>query len=79
MLPLAEQMQIVIPRTLQPWFANDSASSGTAKDNTACLQYLIEHGPQYGYFPSPAKLRYICKEVDEPLAHEAFQQFNLPI
>ena len=53
MLPLAEKIRIAVPRTLQPWFADDSASSNTAKDNAACLQYLMEHGPQYGYFPSP--------------------------
>ena len=79
MPPLAEKTRIAIPRTLQQWFADDLASSGTAKDNAACLQYLIEHGPQSGYFPSPEKLWYICKEADEPVAIEAFQQLKLPI
>ena len=39
----------------------------------------MEHGPRYGYFPSPSKSWYICKEADEPAAIKAFQQFNLPI
>ena len=68
MLPLAETMRRNIPTTLQPRFADNSASGGTAKDNAACLQYLIEHGPQYGYFPNPAKSWYIFKEADEPVA-----------
>ena len=38
MLPLAEKMRVAVPETLQPWFADDSALSGTAKDNAACLQ-----------------------------------------
>ena len=79
MLPLAEQMQIVIPRTLQPWFADDSASRGTPKDNAASLPYLMEHGPRYRYFPSPSKSWYICKTADKPAAIEDFQKLNLPI
>ena len=79
MLPLAEKMWREIPNTVQPWFTDDSGPGGAAKDNAACLHYLMDHGPQYGYFPSPAKYWYICKEVDEPVAREAFQQLNLPI
>ena len=79
MLPLAEKIWCKIPSTLQLWFTDDSASGGAAKDKDACVNHLMEHGPQYGYFPSPGKYWYICKEADEPLAREAFQQFNLPI
>ena len=79
MLPLAEGMRVAIPQTLQPWFADDSASAGRAAHNAACLNYLIENGPRYGYYPNPAKSWYICKEEDEPKALAAFEQFNLPI
>ena len=37
MPPLAEKTRIAIPRTLQPWFADDSASSGSANDNATCI------------------------------------------
>ena len=75
MLPLAEKMQCKILKTLQPWFADDSAAGGAANDNAACLNYLMEHGSRYGYFLSPMKSWYICKEADEPraLEVEAFQ------
>ena len=76
MLPLEEKMRREIPTTLQPWFTDNSASGGAAKDNTACLNYLMDHGPQYGYFPSPAKSWYICKKVDEPLAVRGKSKVN---
>ena len=79
MLPLAEGMRKAIPESLQPWFAHNSSSGGKAIHNAACLNYLLEHGPRYGYFPSPSKSWYICKEIDEPAAIDAFAQFNLPI
>ena len=46
MLLLAKKKLIEIPKTLQPWFADDSASGGVADDNVACLHYLVEHGPR---------------------------------
>ena len=39
----------------------------------------MEHGPRYDYFLSPGKSWYICKDVDEPRAQEAFDCYNLPI
>ena len=79
MLPLAEKMRAAIPRTFQPCFADDSASGGAVEENTACLKYLRVHRSRYGYFPSPEKSWYICKDMDEPRAQEAFDEHNLPI
>ena len=73
MFPLAEGMRAAIPESLQPWFADDLSSGGKATHNAACLNYLMEHGPRYGYFPSPSKLWYICKEADKPATIDAFQ------
>ena len=67
------------PKTLQSWLTNDLASGGAAKDSATCLHYLMEYGPQYGYFSSPAKSWFICKEADESVAREAFQQLIHPI
>ena len=53
--------------------------AGKAKHKAACLNFLIENGPRYGYYPNPSKSWYICKEEDEPEALAAFAQFNLPI
>ena len=54
-LPFGEGMRIAISQTLQPWFADDSASAGKAKRNAVCLNYLMTNGPRYGYYPNPAK------------------------
>ena len=72
MLPMADKMRVATPKTLQPWFDENSASKGIARHSAACLNYLIGHGPRYGYFPSPSKSWYTCKEADEPLSLEAF-------
>ena len=79
MLPLGEGMRAAIPQTLQPWFADDSASAGKARHNAACLKYLMKHGPRYGYHINPGKSWYICKEEVEEEARAAFAEHNLKI
>ncbi len=39
----------------------------------------MKFGPQYGYFPEPGKLYYICKSEDENVARQAFESFGLEI
>jgi hypothetical protein len=50
---------------------------GTA--HCSCLDFHVKFGPQYGYFPEPSKLYYICKAEDEDAAHQAFESFSLEI
>ncbi|KAL7533156.1 hypothetical protein ACHAXR_005075, partial [Thalassiosira sp. AJA248-18] len=79
LMPLASRMRTAIPDALQPWFADDAAGAGKAINNARCLNFLMEHGPKYGYFPEPDKCWYICKAEDEEVAKGAFQQFGLNI
>ena len=79
LLPLAEQMREEIPEALQPWYADDAAGTGPAEANAKCLAFLCEHGPAYGYHPSPEKSYYICKAKDEPVARQAFESRGLAI
>ncbi|KAL7525951.1 hypothetical protein ACHAXR_001236, partial [Thalassiosira sp. AJA248-18] len=79
LMPLASRMREAIPDALQPWFADDAAGAGKAADNARCLNFLMTHGPKYGYFPEPDKCWYICKAEDEAVAKAAFQQHGLNI
>ncbi|KAL7525020.1 hypothetical protein ACHAXR_000825 [Thalassiosira sp. AJA248-18] len=54
-IPLAARMRETIPEAPQPWFADDAAGAGKAIHNAQCLDFLMTHGPKYGYFPEPDK------------------------
>ncbi|KAL7530960.1 hypothetical protein ACHAXR_003773, partial [Thalassiosira sp. AJA248-18] len=73
-MPLAARMRETIPDALQPWFADDAAGTGKAIHNAQCLDFLMTHGPRYGYFPEPDKCYSICKAGDEGVARAAFEQ-----
>ena len=77
LLPLAKQMRSKFPTALQPWFADDSGAAGEAEANAGCLDFLVKHGPKYGYFAEPSKSCYICKVEDEPVARQAFERLGL--
>ncbi|KAL7526155.1 hypothetical protein ACHAXR_001348, partial [Thalassiosira sp. AJA248-18] len=79
LMPLAARMRETIPNALQPWFANEAAGAGKAVHNAQCLNFLMTHGPKYGYFPEPDKCYYICKAEDEGVARAAFEQHGLVI
>ena len=79
LMPLAEQMKATIPEALQPWYADDAAAAGEAVHNARCMNFLVENGPRYGYFPEPEKSHYICKGEDEAVARAAFAEFGLTI
>ncbi len=72
-------MWAAIPAALQPWYADDSGSAGTARTNTACLDFLVKFGPKYGYFADPSKSYYICKGEDEAVAKREFEHLNLDL
>ena len=78
-LPLATQMREAVPAALQPWYADDSGSAGEARTNAACLDFLVQHGPKYGYFADPSKSYYICKGEDEDVARHEFESLGLDI
>ena len=53
LLSLCISMNAVVLGALQPWYADDASSVGTAADNARCLAFLVENGPKYGYHPQP--------------------------
>ena len=67
------------PDALQPWFADDASAAGKAADSAACLGFLVEHGPLYGFFVGDDKSHFICKEEDEPVARSEFERLGLKI
>jgi len=77
LMPLANKMLQAVPAAVQPWYADDSGSVGEARHSAACLKFLIEYGPQYGYVPEPEKTIHVCKKQDEPMARLAFENEGL--
>jgi hypothetical protein len=61
----------LVPKVLQPWYADD-AGCGEAEHNARLLRLLYEKGPEFGYYPEPDKSQYICKKGDEAAAQAAF-------
>jgi len=78
-LSLCISMNAMVPGALQPWYADDATSVGTAADNTRCLAFLVENGPKCGYHPQPEKSWYVCKAEDGAVAKEEFEKLDLPI
>eukprot|EP00956_Cyclotella_meneghiniana_P042116 scaffold248361_cov42-Cyclotella_meneghiniana.AAC.1 len=72
LLPLAEQLRRDVPEVTTPQFADDLAAVGNLSDCAMALEFLIEEGPKYGYFPEPEKTHIICTAEQEPEAKSAF-------
>ena len=53
---------------LSPFFADDAAFEGLARQSAQLLELLMERGTDRGYFPEPAKSLYIS---DTPEQEEA--------
>jgi hypothetical protein len=79
LMPLASRMRETIPEALQPWYCNNADVACMALHNACCLDFLVKFGPQYGFFPEPGKLYFICKAEDEEAARQAFESFGLKI
>lgn len=73
-MPLAEKMHEEVPEALQPLSVNDITPVGLAAagSNARCLKFLVDHGPDYEYFPEPDKSLYVYKGENEQVARMAF-------
>ena len=60
-------MHAAVPNALAPVYADDTAAAGKDVHNAACLSFLLQHGPRYGYFLDPGKSWYIYKVEDEAI------------
>ena len=66
--PLAEELRMVDPGLLSPFYADDAAFDGSARRSAQLLNLLMKRGPYRGYFPELAKSLFIS---DNPGQEEA--------
>ena len=64
---------------LQPWYADDGTMRGTGDDVAVCFHKLCRAGPQYGYFPEPAKSWAVCVQEDQTELKRIFAAAKLPV
>ena len=76
MSPLTDRLRTEVPELLQPWYADDAAMNGDAKDVARAFSLLQRWGPGVGYFPEPEKSVVICPANRRPQIQEALRQFN---
>jgi len=55
LLPLSESLCDHVPELVQPWCADDLATSGKCSCIAQALDFLMEHGSARGYYLEPAK------------------------
>ena len=60
-MPLPQRIHTEVKEALQVGFADDLSAAGHTGPNAQCMRFLVNNGPQYGYFPEEEKLIYICK------------------
>ena len=65
---LAGGLQVAEPGLLTPFYADDAAFDGSARRSAHILKLLMDMGPDWGYFPKPAKSLLI---TDSPEQEEA--------
>ena len=68
LVPLAEDLRVVDPVLLSPFYADNAAFDGSARRSAQLLMLLMKRGPDRGYFPKPDKSLFI---TDTPGQEEA--------
>ena len=59
LVPLAEELRAVDPGVLSPFYADDAAFDGLARQSSQFLNMLMEKGPDRGYLPELANSLFI--------------------
>ena len=65
LVPLAEELRAVDSGLLSPFYADDAAFDGSARQSAHLLNLLVERGLDRGYFPEPAKSLFILDTPDQ--------------
>ena len=68
LVPLAEEIIVANPGPLSPFYADDAAFDGSARQSAQLLNLLMKRGPDRGYFADPDKYIFIS---DTPGQEEA--------
>eukprot|EP00957_Ditylum_brightwellii_P018888 1420548-Ditylum_brightwellii.AAC.1 len=71
LLPLADQLKEEEKKVLAPFFADDLSLDGPAQCNACQLRFMMDKGPDRGYFPEPDKSIHICNSPADLEASEA--------
>eukprot|EP00957_Ditylum_brightwellii_P146981 11190340-Ditylum_brightwellii.AAC.1 len=50
---------------MAPFYADDTLLDGPAEANAQMMLELMEHDPNFGYFPEPEKLIHVCDWPEE--------------
>ena len=80
LVPLAEIIRAADKEVLAPFYADDVGLDGPAGRNAKLMGILVEHGPDFGYFPEPGKSIHVCDDVaDMAAAEEAFAARGLSV
>ena len=69
----------IIPKTLQPWYADDTTIVSTPQTTSILIKSLQQKGPSFGYYVQPEKSYHICTETQEPISRMIFQSNNIEI
>ena len=59
LVPLADELREADPGLLSPFYADNAAFDGSARQNAQLLKLLMKRGADWGYFPDPAKSLFI--------------------
>ena len=58
-ISLAEEFRAADPGLLSPFYMDDAAVDGSARQSAQLLKLLMRRTPDRGYFPEPAKSLFI--------------------
>eukprot|EP00957_Ditylum_brightwellii_P070783 5379117-Ditylum_brightwellii.AAC.1 len=73
LVPLAEQAAWLEEKAIIPFYADDECIDGPACCNARIVKFLVEKGPDRGYFPEPEKSILVCDASDQ--LEETWQVF----
>ena len=76
LLPLSEVLRRKMPEAVQPWYADDAAMAGRASEVRELMTLLTRLGPQFGYYPEPAKSILIVNGRHEKAARVVLSRFE---
>ena len=65
LIPLAEELREADPRLLSPFYADDAAFDGSEQRSAQILKLLMKRGPDWVYFPQPAKSLFILDNLGQ--------------
>ena len=63
--PLTDELKDAYPTLLSPSYADDAVFDGSERQSAAKMRLLMDRGPDWEYFPEPAKSLFIADKTEE--------------